>query len=135
MSVMKTNEVHPTEGDANCCFKAIVYMLTGSEEQHSILRSHVVEHIKINQLDDCIMKNGKTYLEESRMTDSGVWATDAELLACAAFIGCDIIVYAKMGAFSEWLRYPASLSLSDPSPNCLLMVNKGNHFEAVTSLK
>ena len=30
------------------------------------------------------------------------------------FIGC---VIAKIGAFSEWLRHPASLSFSDPNPN------------------
>ncbi len=100
-SAMQPSKVHTTAGDGNCFFRAVIYMLTGSEEQHSILRNHVVEHIKINKLDDYLMKNGKTYLEESSMTNNGVWATDAELLPCATFIGYNIIVYAKMGAFSE----------------------------------
>ena len=135
-SRMKPDVVYSTKGDGNCFFRAVSYIITGSECQHKAVRDLVVQHMQTSDhLETYFNQHMGEYLSSSNMSQYGVWATDTELLGCASLLNCDIIVYAQSASSGfKWLRYPASLSLDDPSPNCLLLINRSEHFNVVVTL-
>ena len=63
------------------------------------------------------------YVSESAIDSSGVWATEAEILATANLIQHDIVVYAKSGDSMEWLTYPASFTLTRNTETALYLEN------------
>ena len=64
-----------------------------------------------------------TYLNESGMSDNTTWATDAEIIGCASFMGIDIKVYSKYGEKFKWLTYPCSLPLTQLSEHAIFLDN------------
>ena len=78
---------------------------------------------------------GKDYLNQSGMTDDGVWATETEILATAAALNTDIFIFCKVGKLNKWLNYSA-ITLGSPILNddskCIYLDNSsGNHFNYV----
>ena len=74
------------------------------------------------------------YLSQSRMEESGIWATDVEIMATATMLGCDAVVFAKFRHEMRWLRYPASLSLDQLSTTSIYLENLSDHFDVVLSV-
>lgn len=73
------------KGDGNCFFRAVSYALVGDHEQHEITRQIITEWMTKNKVK--IDNNfGSEYLNESRMEEDGMWATEAEILATAALL-------------------------------------------------
>ena len=69
-----------TKGDGNCYFRAISYILTGSEKDHSFVRNLVIQHMNgpmKEQLQNYMSDKMENYLDKSGMVQDGVWATDA----------------------------------------------------------
>ena len=62
-----------------------------------------------------------TYLNESAMNDNTTWATDAEIIGCASFMGIDIKVYSKYGEELKWLNYPCSVTLTQLSEHAIAL--------------
>jgi hypothetical protein len=50
------------------------------------------------------------------MTDDGVWATEAEILATAAALNTDIFIFCKVGKLNKWLNHSA-ITLGSPILN------------------
>lgn len=127
-------KVKKIEGDGNCFFRALCYLLTGSQKEHLKLRNEIIMHMTDNcsvQLQNYLIQDVHHYIESSHMSDSSTWATDAEILGASSLLKCDILVYSKYGATMSWLRYPASFSISTLSQQCLLLQNFHSHFEPV----
>ena len=85
-------QLHSTIGDGNCFFRAISYIITGSESSYEIIREKVVRHMctHINdKMTSYVNKSVIAYLNESGMSDNTTWATDAEIIGCASFIGME----------------------------------------------
>lgn len=73
------------KGDGNCFFRAVSYAFVGDHEQHEITRQIITEWMTKNKVK--IDNNfGSEYLNESRMEEDGMWATEAEILATAALL-------------------------------------------------
>lgn len=120
---------HFTQGDGNCFFRAISFVVTGSEDLHQLFRKRITDHmINIdNSLRVFLIRN-------EQMNDDGVWATENEILAAASLLETDILVYAAYGLKMDWLRYPASLSLDILTSHAIFLSNQsGNHFNVVLS--
>lgn len=129
--------VHVTKGDGNCYFRAISFMITGSEDSHNILRDKVVQHMEHDiavKLQNYLQQNVSDYIAQSQVSRQGVWATDAEIMATASLIGCDVIVYSKFGNSMEWLTYPASFSLGTKTEYALYLQNNSDHFNVVLTV-
>lgn len=127
-------KVKQIEGDGNCFFRAICYIITGSQKEHLKLREQVIAHMIAKcstKLHDYLLQDVHQYIANSYMAHSSTWATDAEILGAASLLKHDILVYAKFGSSVSWLRYPASLSLDLKSKECLLLRNFDSHFEPV----
>lgn len=128
---------YTTKSDGSCYFRSISYTITGSEKSHTTIRDRVVEHMNKNlnaKLAAYLDKNVDEYLSTSKMSQDGVWATDAEIMATASLIGSDIVVYAKAGQTMQWLRYPASFSLQKQTDHAIYLENQCEHFNVVISV-
>lgn len=131
-------KLHHVLGDGNCFFRAISYALTGSEANHKCLRNLIVNRMGMPplnvQLENYLNKSIESYLDESNMMKDSVWATDAEILATASVLGTDIVIYAKHGLQKEWLRYCASLSITNETSDAIYLTNLDNHFNVVLDI-
>lgn len=134
----RPRRLYKTKGDGNCYFRAISYILTVTEENHSILREKVIQHMKTdlsNQMMNYLNQNVVQYVNNSRIFCEGVWATDAEIMATANLLRTDIVIYTEVGQAMDWSRYPASFSLQAATKHALYLVNKHNHFDDVISVQ
>lgn len=131
--------MYETTGDGNCYFRAISFVLTGSEESHLSLRNSIVEYmlnIIPTEMTNFLNQQIADYITSTAMNKSGVWATDAEIMATASHLGTDIIVYSKTGnGEMEWLTYPASFFLSQTTRDGIYLENKSVHFNVVISVQ
>ena len=81
-------------GDGNCFFQSIAFLITGSELSHNIICVHLVAYIVEEQNWDCLKlyaptkySGGLEYVNTTRMSHWGEWATEVELFACAQYTG------------------------------------------------
>jgi hypothetical protein len=135
----KPKNVINIKGDGNCYFRSISFALTGSEKNHEKIRDRIVSFMTENS--SCVEKHfGSTYLDDSQMQNSGTWATDAEILATAAYLNADIFVYAHSGKDYKWLKYskellrlPRSMELNEKA--IYIQNINGNHFDYVEDVE
>ena len=99
------------DGDGNCFFRSISYLLLGSEAKHDIVKSAECNYIfqsdnwyKLKTYIDGDITSGEDYLHKSEMHVWGKWATHVEIFALAQLTGKDVCVY----TLDHWMRYPAS---------------------------
>ena len=85
------------------------------------------------KLQHYLNQNVNDYVTDSGISLDGVWVTDAEVMATASLIGCDIAVYTKVGHSMQWLTYPASFSLQSLTNHVLYLEHVSEHFNVVTS--
>jgi hypothetical protein len=135
-SDQEPRRVHKTKGDGNCYFRCISYVLSGTEENHKIIRTQIVQHMRSisSSLESYLSQNMENYLDDSGMENNSVWATEAETFATASLLETDIVIYAQHGNKHSWLPYTASLTLSVKTIYALFLVNMNNdHFNVVIS--
>ena len=127
--------VHTVDGDGNCFFKSISYLLLGSEAKHDVVRNAVCNYIiqpenwyKLKSYVDGCITSGEEYVRKSEMHVWGKWATCLELFALAQLTGKDVCVY----TLDCWMRYPASGTSKRPTKNAFYLANHHNvHFDPV----
>ena len=123
------------DGDGNCFFRSISYLLLGSEAKHDIMRSAVCNYIiqpdnwyKLKTYIDRDITSGEDYLHKSEMHVLGKWATRVEIFSLTQFTCKDVCVY----TLDHWMRYPASGTSKRPTKNAFYLVNHQNvHFDPV----
>ena len=112
-------------------------ILTGSEKDHSFVRNLVIQHMNgpmKEKLQNYMSDNMENYLDKSGMVEDSVWATDAEILATANLLNCDISVWSAFGTDLQWQRYPASMTYKRETDKSMYLENLGNHFNVVISV-
>lgn len=131
------SKVHHIQGDGNCFFRCLSYLITHSEEQHHIVRDLTVRALNRSHL----RSNSQTvqqYIDTSKMNCINTWATEVEIMAAASLLQTDICVFALCGVEWKWLRYPASGCLTtevNPSKRAIYLVNtNSNHYDVVLSV-
>jgi hypothetical protein len=95
----------PVAADGNCFFRAVCFVLTGSEDQFDFIRQLVCNYIERYYTELQVDPN---YVVSERMRSNGTWATDVEILAVASLLRCNMLVYSNSGTPDgryRWLRY------------------------------
>ena len=64
------------------------------------------------ELQDHLDQDVNEYINNSGISGAGVWTTNAEIMATANLLSCDIIIHTKFDASMDRLTYPASLNLN-----------------------
>ena len=129
--------IHIVQGDGNCFFRAISFILTGSEDKHIVIRNKIVHHMTgpaKAEIENYTGKDISVYVKETKIDENATWATDVEILGAASCLGRDIYVYSKHGTEMQWLQYPASFVNTVVTKTALFLANvSGNHFNVVLS--
>ena len=131
------------DGDGAYFFRSISWILTGSEDQHPLLRRKVCSFIK-NKHNWHLLKAkcapyscGSAYVRDQNMLHDKKWATEVELFAMAHFLGYDILVYHvdTQRKQCRWIPFRASGNSGISSDSALFILNKNNfHFEPIVML-
>ena len=129
-------------GDGNCMFRALSFVLTGSQDQHLHVGSLICNHIHSIHLlvEPHISPNTNTrdYIERTRMEHNGTWGTDIELLTFANL--CQTSVYVYNTERYTWIVYvyPPSFSMSNinvSTKSIIYLFHPINHFDVVSSVR
>ncbi|XP_029904306.1 uncharacterized protein LOC115357061 [Myripristis murdjan] len=121
--------------DGNCFFRAISQAVSGSQKHHRRIRLAVCKELQRNtdryqSLLRSEYSSVLEYIQQSRMTRVGSWATEVEIQATADWLGVSVFTFHD----GRWLRYSCS---SQPfSVECLYLENvRGQHFENVVCVR
>ena len=92
--------VHRVEGDGNCLFYSLCYIITGSIREHLTLRSLIVQHLRTHigcwrLLPNFIDQDQSIdeYIERTRIDQRGVWGSSVEMAVLAHMLGANIASY------------------------------------------
>ena len=137
--------------DGNCFFRCISKMISGTEVYHAKLRAEVCRYM-VTDGKSTINRYLKTfsekccpvsYLNESVMTENGIWATDVEIMAISCLLDSDDYVATKYHDSKKlwlrtiWNRYCGRVNhpTENPEDVALYISNVNhNHYEPVTRL-
>ena len=127
------------KGDGNCFFRALAFLITGSQDDHNELRLLTTTYMSHQAASlSCYLKESeimKSYLERTRMHCPTVWATEVEIFSAAQMLDTDIFVFDKSGHCHKWLRFQSSVATDNcsykHSKQSLYLTNRNNHFETV----
>ena len=138
-------------GDGNCLFRAMSFIITGSEGQHFEIRTSIIAHmLNIPELLTGRGADGhnnylsyyhggyrsvEIYLARTNMANEGAWGTDLEMSLLAHML--DIVVYSyKAGQF--WIAcFPKGIDYSlpeDVNKKSIYIYYTGNHYDVVTKI-
>ena len=140
-------------GDGNCLFRALCYIISGSEGQHEDIRSAIVAHmLSIPELVCGTGPDGnrnylvtyddgyssvEDYLARSGMAESGVWGGDFEMCILAHLLHTPI--YSFQGDTNFWLPcFPHGIDRRIPvdvNVPSMYIILRSSHFQVVTAVR
>ena len=96
-----------TAGDGNCMFRALAYLITGSQAQHLGVRAAIVRHLL--QYDDLFMCSAKVgvnahynsmsrYIHVTNMDKDGEWGTEVELFVVCHLQRTRVYTYSQVSS-------------------------------------
>jgi len=128
-------------GDGNCFFRAISYVVSGSEEFFPSLRRTLISHMMRNQaLFKPLVEFTPTiahHVREKKMDRNGSWATETEIFTMAHLLKTDIYTYTKPNGSESyrWLKHSGQFVDRNlqvhTQTNIYLHHANNNHFEVV----
>ena len=144
-------------GDGNCLFRALCYIITGSEQQHFALRSAIVYHmLSFPQLfvgngpdgqSNCITlyshprryHSVEQYILQTRMDHETVWGTNIEMACLAHMLHSPVYCYDASQRYHVWAAYfPNNVDRSIPrntGQRSLYIYFANSHFQVVTAVR
>ena len=132
--------IHSIQGDGNCLFRTLSFIITGSEEQHTLVREAILHHmlqIAHFMLSHLIIGHSSVseYIQHTSMDQDGTWGTDIEIFTLAHLLNTCIFVYTTEQC--NWWRYgPQDVDRSlnvDITNMSMYTRNPGQHFDVVCS--
>ena len=121
-------------GDGNCLFRALCFIITGSEEQHMQLRAAIVSHTR--HLGELLWANAiapelrhmrtigatrwpsltvshnaewehgiEQYLAATRMERNGAWGTEVQIMTLAHLLDTPILTYNVQTSMGGWRKH------------------------------
>ena len=102
---------HSINGDGNCLFRALSFVITGRQNYYRSIRQKIVSHMKeiefaLQPHINCPLED---YLLNSKIASDKTWGTDIEILTASSLLNTDIYVYTKTGKTFCWHRFSKQL--------------------------
>ena len=138
-------ETEDIVGDGNCLFRCLSKIITGSQENHSTLRSIISNYMasegttqmgwyfRQSRLTPCdyFLNERPTYLD-------GVWGGDFEIMAASAILQADIFIannnYSmEANKYTSKVRWSLLRATKDTNSS-LYIKNYHEHYEPVVSM-
>ncbi|XP_071958642.1 uncharacterized protein [Antedon mediterranea] len=128
-------------GDGNCFYRAISYIISGTENNHLILRKAITNHLLesddmfSNALSD-EYRTVKEYVIKKRVMDNGTWASNTEISAMANLLNTDI--YSFNDQLVTWQMFsaqlPGRINEVTTGNGIYILYNRNVHFNVVESV-
>ena len=146
------DSIQQITGDGNCYFRAISFLLTGSQSSYANIRALLVANMLGRLKSSCNkflstkyvyqQSNYRTvqdWVNKTGMNQNGKWATDLEVFATALLFNIDIWVYLG-SAGTRWVMFSGNgCRLEDilkmPTSTGLYIQNIRCHYEPILSVK
>ncbi|VDO21391.1 unnamed protein product [Brugia timori] len=141
------SKIAPVVADGNCLFRSIALYLSGSDEEHLIVRKNVVKFEEnyndlLREVNHLSLAKWKEHIK--KMTNDGEWATEIELLALAALLNVEIWTFFN----SRWLRYRPLYTVgkdgkshklpirkyNSSRKNAIFLINENFHYKPVLDI-
>ena len=131
---------HSIKGDGNCLFCTLSFIITGSEEHHTLVLEailHYMLQIAHFMLSHHISVHSSVfeYIQHTCMDQDGTWVTDIEILTLAHLLNTCIFVYTTEQC--NWWRYgPQTVDRAlnvDVTSMSMYIRNSSQHFDVVCS--
>ena len=129
-------------GDGNCLFWSFALIITGSQQDHLLVRFAILSHkISIGHfLRQHHMSSNHTsvqnYIQSTRMDRDGTWDSEVEIFTLSHMLGTNI--YSFHVGHSNWSRFsPANVDRSlstDVGGMSMYIKHRYNHFLVVSSV-
>ena len=125
---------HSIIGDGNCLFRALAYIVYGTEDLHAKMRSLLVDFVSKNQpLFQPLVISGKLEEHIQYMLHSRQWGTQVELQAASTLFQMDLYTLRQSPQTHEygWTRYKPheATNLQFPTENYPRTLNAMDHME------
>ena len=144
-------------GDGNCLFRSLSYIITGSEDQHFMLRTAIVQHmLSIPSMligygtdgqPNCInlmcharqFDSVEDYIHQTEMDRNGKWGTNVEMACLAHLISSPVYCYDASQRHHIWAAYfPSDVDRSIPRDirqKSLYIYFANDHFNVISSVR
>ena len=129
-----SKECFVINGDGNCYFRAVSFILTGVEKHHFVVCQAIFDFIAVHYHDLNLFldkyKDGEDYLIDTEMRKNATWGTELEIIAMVTMAKRDVIVYNHTG----YLRYQSPFA-QEKSIECFFIDNRaGGHFNVILEI-
>lgn len=129
------------KGDGNCFFRAISFVVAGTEEQFAKIRVTVCAFLQRHNREFFEVTNDFDYVKKSKMDCDGQWASEVEIFAVATLLNTDVFVFSEIapGEPPRWLRHKPLHTLGNAMTfpatfRAIYLSNLSCHFEPVMRL-
>ena len=128
-------------GDGNCFFRAISYVISGTERNHALVRDATVKHLlqTKDMFSNTLRQEYRTvreYVLKRKIMEDGTWATDTEISALANLIDTDIYSYNDQvpcwQLFSA--KKPGRINIVTSDKGIYILYTGNVHFNVVESV-
>ena len=123
------SRVQEIEGNGNCLFNSMSYVLSSYEKFNWKIRQKLCDHIeenwkKVARLGGILNKyeSGKEYLVDKKMRVDKKWGGSIEMCALACLTGYDVVTYYS-GAYYKFGK--------NQSEACFFFYNPGRHYDVI----
>ena len=126
---------HSIIGDGNCLFRALAYIVYGTEDLHAKMRSLLVDFVSNNQpLCQPLVISGKLEEHIQYMLHSRQWGTQVELQAASTLFQMDLYTLRQSPQTHEygWTRYKPheATNLQFPTENYPRTLKEMDHWNS-----
>ena len=132
--ILRLCEGHPSrvkeiEGNGNCLFNSMSYVLSSSEKFNWKIRQELCKYIEENwKKVGCLggvlnkYKSGEDYVRKKEMRVDRKWGGSIEMCALACLTGYDMVTYYG-GAYYKFGK--------NQSKACFFFYNPGQHYDVI----
>jgi hypothetical protein len=145
--------IYQVVGDDNCLFRSFSLGITGTQDQHDLIRSYIVNHMLHSDVQQQLQQSfqtrpgtlqqkhqQKTYTQHlAAMQQDGEWGTEHEIIAAAHLFDCSIVCYLRYNNRQFCLQHfpPHLVTSGTCTSTCkhhtLYLVNSsGDHYNLAT---
>ena len=103
-------------GDGHCFFRALSKELTGTEDNHLLIRRAITSFMVIPENEVilaryCNVESMARHVSQKQIDKDG-WATEVEIHVMATILQCEIYVFCEFGPTRSWSRFTPAFSSS-----------------------
>ena len=139
------------QGDGNCLFRAMSFVITGCERQHMEVRNAILSymlyienllvgydsHGNYNYLQPFGHASVQNYIDSTEMNRAGTWGSELEMICLSHML--NTVVYSFEGQNNTWQtftnRFVDRTMTCDYGSKSIYLWFNSSHFKVVTSVR